>query len=136
MSTVSQIVARALRLLNVLDAQEAPEASAAVNAIAALNAMCQRWEANGLALGWTRVTVGTDTMPSPDEAEEAIVYQLALRLNGEYGAPLSNDDKALAKQFLAELRRDRLVEMPLTLDSDAPMPWHGGRWNIYTDSPV
>jgi len=53
--------------------------------------MCNRWEANGLALGWVNVTAPDGTMPSPTEAEEAIAYNLALRLAPEYGVQPRQD---------------------------------------------
>jgi len=130
---VSQIVNRALRLLRVLDVASAPSAVESQTMIEALNAMAYRWEANGLALGWVDVSAPDDTLPAPAEAHEALAYQLALRTGGEFGTSLSPRDEALAEQFLADLRRDRLVEMPLELDCDLPSRGH---WNIYTDEPV
>ncbi len=107
------------------------------NAMIALNAMCTRWEANGLALGWVNVTAVDGTMPSPDEAEESIAYNLAVRLGVEYPVPDNWDEiKAQAQTGLMELRRDRMVEMPLILKNDLPIAQNGGRWNIYTDEPV
>lgn len=121
MSTVSAITRRALRLLNVLDANEAPEAQDSDDAIAALNAMLRRWEANGLALGWNDVVNPSDVMPSPAEADEAIAYNLALRLAPEYQAQPSAAIITFAADGLAALRRDRLVEMPPEGCTDAPM---------------
>lgn len=120
MSTVSTITRRALRLLNVLDANEAPEAEQSDDAIAALNAMCRRWEANGMAMGWNDVANPADVMPSPAEADEAIAYNLALRLAPEYQAQPSAAVITFASDGLAALRRDRLVEMPPESCTDLP----------------
>lgn len=132
MALVSAIINRSLRLLNAIDAAASTPALASANAMTALNALVTRWEANGLALGWANVTSVDGVMPSPDEAEEAIVYNLAMRLVGEYPAPQSFPITAEhAKQFLAELRRDRLIEMPVRQSGD--LPGRFGSYNIKTD---
>lgn len=133
MATVSKIVSRSLRLLKVLDANEVAEAEQAEQAIDALNAMCTRWEANGLSIGWANVSGPDDTMPSPDEAEEAIVFNLAVRIAGEYSPPSSFASVSEgARLFLAELRRDRLASAPLTLKTD--LPARCGGYDMYTDT--
>jgi len=132
---VSQVVNRVLRLLTVIDANQPAEALDAMDVIGVMNAMVTRWEASGLALGWSNVTAVDDTMPSPDEAEEAIVYNTALRVCSEYNKQMKPNDMDLARQFLGELRRDRLVEMPLRIVNDLPAPEASNRWNILTDEP-
>ena len=134
MSTVSDITRRALRLINVLDPNESPEAEDSDTAILALNGMCRRWEANGMAMGWNDVTNPSDTMPSPPEADDAIAYNLALRLAPEYQQQPNPAVISFAAEGLRELRRDRAVEMPLTQTTDAPMGYGRGRYDILTDS--
>ena len=134
MSLVSAILNRAHRVLAINDAANALEALDAQTAIEALNAMCTRWEANGMAIGWANVSAVGDTMPSVDEAEDAIVYNLAMRIATEYGVTPSREVAMQAAQGLTELRRDRLTEMPIKLTSD--LPSSRGYWNIYTDEPV
>jgi len=134
-STVSAITTRALRLLGAVDANEALDAEDSETAILALNAMCRRWEANGMAMGWNDVANPSDTMPSPPEADEAIAYNLALRLAPEYQINPSAAVIAYADEGLRALQRDRLVEMPLSLANDAPCgAGRGYGWNLYTDS--
>jgi hypothetical protein len=133
MTTATQLISRSLRLLSVLDPNTPASSVDIETGITALNSMLSRWEANGLAVGWASVTLGTDTVPLPAEAEEAVVYQLALRLRPEYGAALDPDVIGRAREALAELRRDRLVFAPLKGVSDLPS---GGHWNITTDEPV
>lgn len=127
MSTVQEVISRALRTIRVLDPQEAPTGADMSTAIGILNAMCRRWEANGLAIGWQPVTNPSDTMPIPDEAEEAVVYNLAGRLGIEYGQPLTRELAFAAENSLMELRRDRFVEMPLNQMTGLPAPnsWSG-----------
>lgn len=133
MSTVSDITRRALRLINAIDPNEAPEAEDSDTAIMALNGMCRRWEANGMAIGWNDVANPSDVMPSPPEADDAITYNLALRLAPEYQTQPSAVIVQLAGDGLRELRRDRIVAMPLYQCSDAPAGTGSGRWNILTD---
>lgn len=130
MATVHDIVTRALRLLRVIDAHSPPEAQVMADSIGALNAMMQRWEANGLALGWQAVENPAELVPAPPEAHEAIAYNLAVRMRPEFGANLEPDVVGVASEGLASLQRDRLVEMPLTLKARTP---GNGRYNIYTD---
>lgn len=133
---VSTIINRALRLLEVVDVGDPTQAADSTTAILALNQMCRRWEANGLAMGWADVAAVDDDLPAPPEAELAITFNLAVQLAAEY--PLSDNFQLVAtqaKDFLNELRRDRLTEMPLQLRSDLPAAYAWGRWNIYTDEP-
>ena len=96
--------------------------------------MLTRWEANGLALGWANVDAVDDTMPSPAEAEEAIVYNLACKLAPEYAIPAAMPAIAdMARTALMELRRDRITEMPLTLDCSLPRMQY---FDIYNDTFV
>lgn len=132
---VSTIVRGALQLLKATDAAAATPPQDMEDAIIILNRMMNRWEASGLACGWSNVAAPDDDMPSPDEAEEAIIYGLACRLPG-YAKP--SDFQLVIQQadsFLNDLRRDRAVEMPLTMVSDLPGPEAGGRYNIVTDTP-
>jgi hypothetical protein len=132
---VSAAINRALRLLGVLDVAESPAAEDSQTAIQALNSMVQRWEANGLAVGWANVSAPDDTLPVPDEAQEAVIYNLAVRIAPEYGMPSQMQYIASeAARMLSELRRDRLVEMPLVQCSDLPKGLFG-QWNITTDEP-
>lgn len=134
MALVSSIVNRALRLLNVIDANASTPARDSQTAIEALNGMLTRWEANGLALGWSNVSAVDDTLPLPDEALEAVTFNLAVRLAAEYPLPEAIAGISdLAKHLLSELRRDRLTEMPLKLASDLPRAESGGYFDIRTD---
>ncbi len=131
---VSQAINRVLRLLALIDVSQAAGASEVETVLAAMNSMVTRWEANGLALGWSNVSDLNVAMPSPDEADEAIIYNTALRIAPEFGIEMSPTNQALARQFLAELRRDQLVEMPLRVKSDLPYSETGGHYNMYTDT--
>lgn len=129
MATAGDIVSRALRLLTVLDPHEAAEAEDFETGAAALNAMCARWEADGLALGWSPVRNPLDPLPSPPEAEEALAYNLAVRLRPEYNVDLKPDIVGIAREGLSALLRDRLVEMPLTMRSRLDRGFGSNSWD-------
>lgn len=129
MAQVQDIVRDALGHLRVIDANVPVKPIDMRDAIRALNLMVRRWEADGLALGWSDVAEPTDALPLPPEAEEAVGYNLALRLRARYGVQVDPDIVALASAGLSALQRDRIVEMPLVLDrAFAPCSY-----NIRTD---
>lgn len=130
MSTVARVVRSALMQLGVLDAEEAPKAVHMVDAMEAMNQMMARWEANGLSLGWSAVTTPTQDMPVPFEAEEAVIYNLAVRLRPAYNATLHPDVMQLAEMSLSALRRDVKVASPLRFERG------GGVYDVYTDSYI
>ena len=106
MAQVQTIVNRALRLLGMLDANESPEAVDTQTAIEALNALMVRWEADGVALGWSAVSSGSETLPAPPEAEMPIAYNLAVVLRPEYGVQIAPDVIAMARDGLGRLLAD------------------------------
>lgn len=127
---VSRVINRALRIIKVLDAGESATGEDAAGAIEALNAMLTRWEANGLSMGWTNVSLPSDDLPVPDEAEEAIAYNLALRIAPEYGIVPGRDVQSMADRFLMDVRRDRMVTNPLRQVADSPLPSIRGSYRI------
>jgi hypothetical protein len=137
MSTFQQAgtrIQRALRLLGVIDPNEPVEPEDMQNGLLALNAMLRRWEANGLAVGYTPISTGSATLTVPDEALEVIDYQLAIRLAPEYDTEPSPTVAATATQLLAELKRDRMVEMPMTQTLDTPHGFRTGKYDTLTDT--
>lgn len=128
MTTVADIIGDALGHLRVRDASEAVDPQDAADAMRSLNMMMRRWEANGMAMGWSDVTEPDDLMPSPPEADEAIGFNLALRLSGRYKPSLDPGLVQFARDGLSALRRDRMVEMPLEMDRSC-----AGVYNTYTD---
>jgi len=136
MSTVADIVGRAMRLIGVNDPNQSPSADDFATSMMALNAMCRRWEANGLSMGWQDVSNPSDELPAPPEAEEAIAYQLAMRIAPEYSVAPPSAVASGAIAFLNDLRRDRMVANPIYQQSTAPSPSAGGRpfYNILTDT--
>lgn len=128
MAQVQDIVRDALSHLGVVDANNPVREIDMRDGIRALNLMVRRWEANGMAMGWSDVAEPTDPLPAPAEAEEALGYNLAVRLRPRYGVALAPDVIAMAEQGMQQLRRDRMVEMPLTFERC------GDHYDIRSDS--
>lgn len=128
MTQAIDILRDALGYLRVQDASAPVEDTDARDGLRALNMMLRRWEANGLTLGWSDISAPEDVLPLPAEAEEAVGYNLAVRLASRYGVDLTPDIAAMARDGLAALRRDVKVASPLSPDM-------GGRgcYNIRTD---
>lgn len=139
MATAAAIISRALRLIRVLDPAEALEEYDFTTGRDSLNAMLTRWEANGITLGFQPITTPSDTLSVPLEAEEAVVYNLALKLRPEYSATLEPDVLKTANDGLAALMRDVYVSTPVGQITSAPcgslISRTGTYWNIDTDSP-
>jgi hypothetical protein len=121
MAATQTIINRALRLLGMLDPNESPEAVDTQTALEALNAMMARWEADGVSVGWTPVAAASDDLPAPVEAEEAIAYNLAVRLRPEYGVQLAPDVIATAQNGLSRLLADIGANTYARLAYDLPV---------------
>lgn len=113
MSTVADIIRDALRHLRVQDPRQPLKAEHARDGIRMLNLLLARWEADGLAVGWSGVSAATDTLPLPPEAELGVGYNLAVILQPGFGVQL---DKAVADGadlYLRSLARDVLRVNPI-----------------------
>jgi hypothetical protein len=130
MTEVADIVRDALMILTVQDAQNPVKPVDMADGIRALNLMMRRWEANGMTLGWSDVANPSGVLPLPPEAEEAVAYNLAVRLRARYQVAIEPDVVALAQQGLQALRRDVKVASPLEWDRA------GRYYDIHTDGYV
>lgn len=137
MALVSSIVASALRKIRVVDAHSVPSDQEMVDSIDAMNRMVMRWEADGTALGYRPVSRGDDVLPVPIEAENAVIYNLAIAMGDEFGVAVTPSVAKLAGDYKNDLLRDVMVSTPMRArDSGSPMPdagW-GGSYDVRTDS--
>lgn len=104
MTEVAKIVRDALVQCGQLDATEAPSAEDMADGISALNRMMRGFEVEGLNLGWHDVSSPAEEAPIPPEAEEAVIYNLAMRFCGAYGLEPREVDIAVARSGLSTLR--------------------------------
>lgn len=138
MTTAAEIITDAFLLIRSNDPGEALEEYDFAQGKRVLNRMLRRWEANGLALGWQDITNPDDVVPLPAEAEEPVIYNLAVKLRAVYGATLEQDVISLARDGYRALLRDVYAAAPPIQITSAPCPSNGiagVRWNIYSDSP-
>ena len=96
------IIRRSLLIIRVIDSVEAPNDDDAKDALTSLNTMMRRWEAKGIALGWNTVANVQDDLPAPPEAEEAIAYNLALRLCPLFGKQMGPVEMGIARSGLED----------------------------------
>jgi len=129
MTKVVEIIRDAMGHLRVLDANTAPDPIDVRDAIRALNLMMHSWEAEGLSFGWVDVDEPTDDMPTPEECDEAIGFNLAIRRRAAYGATLDQDVVAMATDGKALLRS--MVTASDWARTEYPdLPWGEGQ-NCY-----
>jgi hypothetical protein len=104
MATANDIVSRALRLLGVIASGETIEASTGADALAVLNALLAEMHEAGIGLPDYSFTGLTDTLASDAADQEALAYQLAIRIAPEYGLSLSPEAAAIARVSMFRLR--------------------------------
>lgn len=106
MATAGDIVNRALRLLGVVGIGYAAAAEEMQEGLAAFTAMMAAWENEGVYLGpiaGDPLAVATD-IPLPPSHEEALQYNLAKRLAGEYGRALKPEQLEIAENGFRALQ--------------------------------
>jgi hypothetical protein len=139
MTKVIQIVKSAMQKIRVVDSDVAPDPSMVTDAISCMNRMVMRWQANGTQLGFSPASGPDDEISIPIEAEQAVIYNLALDLGSEYGVAPGQDVVNFAQSYLSDLVRDQLVSTPLrSCGSGAPLPersWASG-YDVVTDGYV
>lgn len=124
---VENLVTRALRLIQVIDPLQSVKAADMETAIVALNGMMARIEADGIALGWSPVANPSDDLPLPDEATQAIAYNLAVTISPEYGVTPLPVVQGMAITGMADLMRDVAVATPIRPILSVPLP---DNWDI------
>lgn len=122
MTTVAKLVTRALRMIQVVDPMQSVKPQDMAGGIETLNAMMARWEADGLALGWSPVSNPSQDVPLPPEAETAVAANLAIELSPEYGTEPAPLLVRMATNEHADLLRDQMVATPIRPILDVPTP--------------
>lgn len=122
MATGAQLISRSLRLISMLDGTESAEGKMFEDAMLSLNGMLRRWEADGLSLGWQPIDNPDDVLPLPEEAEEAVTFNLAMLLAPEYGVVPSQIVAIKAETGHNQLRRDQAVATPIRPILAIPTP--------------
>jgi hypothetical protein len=103
-TTALQIINRALRLANVVDAANASEATDTANALETLNALLAEWYESGIGLPQYSFAQVSSAITCSEADREAISYQLASRIAGEYGSELTPAQMSTANETMQRLR--------------------------------
>lgn len=131
MTKVAEIVGGALSLLRITDPSEAPEAEDMATGISALNMMMARWEASGYTVGWSPVANPDDVLTSAPEADEAVMYNLAVKLRPRYGQNADPDVFDQARRLKSDVLADVFSANPMEMPRGLP-GWRT-RYNIRSD---
>jgi len=146
METAADIIKSALQEI-LVQASEAPiEADEAQTAIKYLNRMMFRFAADGINLGYTKVSNLGDPITVPDGAIDGIVSNLAVRLFPQFSAPTTQIDPILmgdAREGLKTLEMLGVHVGPTSFPSTLPIgsgnEWEGS-WGDHfypeSDNPI
>jgi hypothetical protein len=137
MTTALQIVRGALLKLRVTDASSATDEQQLKDGIDALNRMVRTWEAFEQTVGWSDVDDGEDVLNTPPELDDALIYNLAVRLCDEYGVEptqavmgLSLEGLALISAMVASATYVRTEYQDLPR-GEQQLPGYGWRAGLY-----
>lgn len=115
MTTVQDIVTRAMRGLNLIGADEDPDAGEAAKALGDLNDLALGWSADNIHTGWSEVEL-TDDFPLEEKHKEGVIYLLIEKIAGGRGQPLTSEQRKGAEKGLARLMADYKALETLRVD--------------------
>lgn len=87
--TNGDLIADALRELNVISEIQTPSAEQYAHALRKLNQMLAKWLEDGIRLEYFPQTLSSDVCPIPDYAELGVTLNLAIAVASNYGATVS-----------------------------------------------
>lgn len=94
--TNADLIADALRELNVISEIQTPSAEQYAHALRKLNQMLAKWLEDGIEFGFYPQSSASDTCPIPDYAETGVTLALAIACASNYGATVSQELGATA----------------------------------------
>lgn len=104
MSTVNDIVARALELAHVTQEGETPDAADAAKGLTSFNRMLHSWGIDyGVDLGHADLVL-TDTITLPDSHLSAVEHNLAIRMATEFESAVDQATVVFAARGLRALQ--------------------------------
>jgi hypothetical protein len=117
-TTGRDLVAASHRKIGALAAGESLEAQQATDGLAELNRMLSSWSTEGL-MGFEVFAspIDLDTeIELPPGYEDAIIYNLSVRLAPEYGKPMRADLVGLAMDSKANVKRSNMTPQIMEVD--------------------
>lgn len=125
MTTVSDIIDRALRKITVIAHDDPATAEDAANALEALNGMLAEWKLRGVDISHADLAL-TDAFPLGNEYRDGVVYMLGARLSPDYSLPPFFD----ADDFFRVIQTAYYVPQEAEMD-DAILRASAGPWSVY-----
>lgn len=119
--TARAVITDALTEILVGASEQPFSGSEIADAIRYLNRMMFSWEAQGKALGFTKINDAGDLVTIPDAAIEGVVFNLALRLAPQYDVIPSPDLRANAATGLVAIRNLTIDVGPSAYPSTLPI---------------
>ncbi|MCI5040029.1 MAG: hypothetical protein MRY81_10125 [Donghicola eburneus] len=114
MTTVRDIVSRALRKARVLEHGGVAENDNLVEGLADLNMMMAAWKLSAVDVGHTTLDANS-TFPLNPEFEEGTVYMLAARISTDFAYPVGFDADDFFRSIQASYATVGEVTMPSLL---------------------
>lgn len=108
MSTALDIINDALDDLTIKSSEVSLTDSEVSSAIRKMNRMLTNWAQGGLNLGFTKIENSSDTLTTPDWADELITAQLAIRLASSFGMQVSPEIVAIASDSMTRALRNNI----------------------------
>jgi len=127
--TNADLIADALRELNVISEIQTPSAEQYAHALRKLNQTMAKWLEDGIEFGFYPQTQASDPCPIPDYAELGVTLNLAIAVASNYGATVSVElgatasgayDTILRTAMHARLPVGRMVNRPCAEGDDYP----------------
>jgi len=103
--TNADLIADALRELNVISEIQTPSAEQFAHALRKLNQMMARWLEDGIDLGFFPQTSPSEDCPVNDYAELGVTLNLAIAVASNYGATVSAELGISAENAYATILR-------------------------------
>ena len=134
MITNADLIADAMRELNVISEIQTPSAEQYAHALRKLNQMMAKWLEDGIEIGFYPQSSASDVCPIPDYAENGVTLALAISCASNYGATVSPELGATAATaFDTILRTSINARLPVGRMLNRPCgPADGPIFNIVT----
>ncbi len=134
MSTIQQTVDRALTSLGMIEAGAAATSQDSTDAMRYLNQMMAVWKTSGRDFNWFPQDALSETLPTPDWAEQGIISNLAVICGPEFRSPIPQDLAVKARDDKNQITRTLMnIKLDQADMSHLPQGRYSGR-NILTDA--
>lgn len=133
MSTIQNIIDRALGELGIVEAGDSANATDSASALAILNNMMAEKEQQDMEFNWFPQDTLSDAMPIPRWAESGVTSMLAMYCAPEFRVPLTNEVAMKADKGETVIL-NTLINLKLEGADMSHLPLHRYRYNINLDS--